>query len=128
MSNQSEFCLIKDQSLHEIDEELKEIEVFFDDVKNIKDKIIKDKQSSELNGLNSLKSSQIIKLLNNHLKLFNVISESTVRIYIDSIFEQDGMMIYQNNENYENNDDNLYKFTEEALETFLTSILIYKQD
>jgi hypothetical protein len=100
-------------------EECEEIIEFFDGVEDVKKKILNDKKNStELKEKHSLTNDEIKGLLYKNVNLFNVISDDTVRIYIETIFEMDrvhGEIIY-------------YKFTETSLDTFLTSILIFKQD
>src|SRR4051812_27248766 len=109
----NEFSLLEAKNL---DEELKEITSFFDQVGTVKGKILKDKESSDLKSEIYLKDDKIIDLLYKNANIFNVITEDTIKSYIDTFFEK------------HNNDKSLFKFTDEDLETFLTSILIFKQD
>lgn len=99
--------------------ECDEIIEFFDSVEDVKKRILNYKSSSpELKDTNSLTNENIKELLYKNVNLFNVISDDTVRIYIETIFEIEKVheeIVY-------------YKFTDNSLDTFLTSILIFRQD
>ena len=109
----NEFNLLNDKNL---DEELKEITIFFDQVGSVKERILNEKVS-KYKDKEFLKDDQILELLYGNVNLFNVITDDTVKVYIETFFER------RTSEHA-----NEYKFTEVSLETFLTSILIFAQD
>jgi hypothetical protein len=112
--------LLKDSLVSE--EEMKEITEFYDQVEDYKNKILdkvgwsrnnKDRDREEI----KLNSQRFIEVLNENVSLMNVISEDTIKIYIETFFTKS---VQENEE--------LFIITEENVETFLTSILIFKND
>jgi hypothetical protein len=101
-------------------EEEKEIEDFFHSVETTKQKILNDIETEGVKNPMSL--SQIFDYFTKHVKILNVISKKTVEVYIDSIFERDDKKIMQIETDCINA---RYNFTPDALEKFLTSILIF---
>lgn len=116
MHNRSnEFCILTGNDL---EQEMKEITDFFQKIENYKNKILKCKEDSELRDSIYLSEQQIKQLLIQNINLINIITDDTIKIYIDSIFRLEEDISYENK----------YKFTDESLETFLTSILIFSDD
>jgi hypothetical protein len=113
--SQNEISIKEQAAVAGLIEECKEIEVFFEGVDEVKSKIMNDKLKGDLKDKVSLSTEEIKMLLISNVNIINVISDDTIRIYIETIFEKEL-------------ERDLYKFTEKSVETLLTSILIFKQD
>ena len=99
---------------NDLNEEVKEIEDFFIKVDSVKSKILNHLEKGALKDLKYLQPEQLYNLLNENMNLLKVITKETVDIYIDCFFEK--------------NSSQLYIFSHESLETFLTSILIFAEE
>jgi len=102
------------------DQEMEEITNFFAEVNSLKIKILTQLQSKQPDEKNSspnsfiLSESEIINLFLQNVNLVNIISEETVKIYVDSFFKF--------------KEDGNFELTENSLESFLTSIIIFSNN
>ena len=101
------------------EQEEKEIEDFFVNVETAKNKILNDVVNSY--KTNEMTLENILEVFHKNVSIFNVISDSTIRIYIESIFNK----VENSNTN---NSEVKYYVTDKALEDFLTSIYIFSEN
>ena len=97
------------------EKEIEEITEFFSDVESKKKKIFLQLNEDPVLKQNSnlFTREGITNLLIKNLNLLNVISEDTIKIYVESFFKK--------------NEDGKFELTEESLEGFLTSIMIFSK-
>jgi hypothetical protein len=102
------------------EQEMEEITNFFNQVDSLKIKILTQLQLDKPETKNSsskafiLSKSKIISLLLQNVNLVNIISEETIKIYVDSFFKE--------------KEDGNYEITDNSLESFLTSIMIFSNN
>jgi hypothetical protein len=103
------------------DQEMEEITNFFDEVESLKNKILTQLQLKQPdvkiispNSSYILSECEIINLLLQNVNLVNIISEETIKIYVDSFFKL--------------KEDGYFELTENSLESFLTSIMIFSNN
>ncbi len=95
------------------EKEMEEITEFFTEVESMKNKILKEDPVLK-NNSNLFTRKEITNLLIQNLKLLNIISEDTIQIYVESFFKK--------------NEHGKYELTEDSLEGFLTSIMIFSNN
>lgn len=107
-----------DKEFADLDDEMKQITDFFDEVEKIKKKILNEFLNKNIPRSNIgyiAKENQIKSVLSENINLINVISDDTIKIYMDTFF-------------HKTRDQDIYQVSEDALEQFLTSISIFKKD